>query len=106
MNVLVVDDHEIFRKAFIRLLRASIDVNLKCEEAKNGEEAVEQVRKRRFDIIFLDVSMPKMDGFEACKKIRQEYPELSIIMLTQFDNDDLVLHFFSLGIASFLSKEV
>jgi DNA-binding NarL/FixJ family response regulator len=106
MTILVVDDHQIFREAFILLLRTSIDAVIQCDEAKNGEEAIAKIRNNLFDMIFLDVNMPKMDGFEACKKIRNDYPQLPIIMLTQFDNDELIFHFFKLGVSSFLPKEV
>jgi DNA-binding NarL/FixJ family response regulator len=105
MNILVVDDHQIFRKAFIRLLKISVDQGIVCDEAQNGQDAIDQIQNKHFDLVFLDVSMPQMDGVEACRRIREGHPNVAVIMLTQFDNESLIFHFFNIGVQSFLSKD-
>ncbi|MBI1768665.1 MAG: response regulator transcription factor [Bacteroidetes bacterium] len=105
MDILVVDDQQIFRKAFVRLLKEAVDQGINCDEAQNGYEAIEKMQKIKFDLVFLDVSMPRMDGLEACRHIRTEHPKVPIIILTQFDNETLIFHFFNIGVHSFLSKD-
>jgi len=104
MKLLIVDDHLIFRKAFIRLLKIAVEYSIDCDEAQNGVEAIDKLQEDKFDLVFLDVSMPQMDGIEACKRIRINHQELAIIILTQYDNEDLIFHFFNNGVHSFLSK--
>jgi len=104
MKILIVDDHQIFRKAFIRLLKVAVDYNIYCDEAQNGQEAIDKLHEGKFDLVFLDVNMPRMDGVEACKRIRNEHAKVAIIILTQFDNESLIFHFFNMGVQSFLSK--
>jgi DNA-binding NarL/FixJ family response regulator len=102
MNILIVDDHRLFRIAIIGLLKTSSIHD--CDEAPNGQEALEKLRKKSFDLVLLDVSMPVMDGFETCKHIVHEYSNLPVIILTQFDSESLIRHFLDLGVHSFLSK--
>jgi DNA-binding NarL/FixJ family response regulator len=104
MRFLVADDHNIFRKAIIKLLKTSIEPAPECMEAENGIEAVELIKAFRFDIVLLDVSMPAMNGIEACKIILKEYPNQKIIMLTQFDDEKLFAYLYKLGIVSFITK--
>ncbi len=104
MKILIADDHQLFRVAFIRLLK-NIYANCDFYEAANGKETLERLKVLKFDLVFLDVSMPIMDGYEACKFIRQDHPALSIIMLTQFDDHHLIQHFFKMGVHSFLTKD-
>lgn len=104
MKVLVVDDHELFRKAFIRLLKFSIEYPVSCDEAQNGFEAIDKLQNEKFDLMFLDVSMPRMDGIETCKRLKSAFINVPVIVLTQFDNENLIFHFYKLGVQSFLTK--
>jgi two-component system invasion response regulator UvrY len=105
MKILVVDDHRLFRKAFNRLLKISVEYPVFCDEAQNGLEAIDKLQKEKFDLVFLDVSMPRMDGVETCKHIESIHIKVPIIVLTQFDNENLIIHFFKLGVHSFLTKD-
>lgn len=104
MKILVVDDHQLFRKAFIRLLKISIEYPIFCDEAQSGQEAIDKLEQKKFDLVFLDVSMPRMDGVEAYKHIKNDHPGLPVIILTGFDNENLISHFVKTGVHSFLSK--
>ncbi|MBS1507022.1 MAG: response regulator transcription factor [Bacteroidetes bacterium] len=105
MKILLVDDHQIFRASLIRLLRSIYKGLNSYEEAKDGKEALEKLGKSKFDLVILDVSMPVMDGYEASRILRQDYPSLPIIILTQFDDYYLISHFVRIGINSFLTKD-
>jgi len=105
MEILIVDDHQIFRASLIRFLKSIIKASHNYYEAGNGQEALEKLQASSFDLVFLDVSMPIMDGYETCTAIRQGYPELPIIILTQYDDHHLICHFVQAGIKSFLTKD-
>jgi DNA-binding NarL/FixJ family response regulator len=104
MRLLIADDHSIFRKSFINLLRATLTPTPECFEAENGLEALKKVEEKPFDIIFLDVRMPEMNGIDAFKLIKESRPAIPIIILTQFDESALIQHFFKMGAHSFLTK--
>ncbi|WP_018693377.1 hybrid sensor histidine kinase/response regulator [Algicola sagamiensis] len=78
-HVLLVEDVEVNRLVAEHMLR---DFGLKLTLAKNGEEAIEHVRQRHFDLIFMDIQMPVMDGLEATKAIRESDTSTPIIALT------------------------
>lgn len=105
MKLLIVDDHQIFRASFIRLLKIIFHGNNRYEEAGNGFEAIKKMKASRFDVVIMDVSMPEMNGYEACKIIRHNYPDTPVIMLTQFDDGKLIKHFVNSGVFSFLTKD-
>lgn len=78
-SILVVDDEEKFRRMFCYLLQS---LNLEVSCAENGQEAVEMVEKRAYDLIFMDVRMPKMTGPEAIRKIKALRPEQKIVLFS------------------------
>jgi two-component system response regulator NreC len=105
MKVLIIDDHDVFRKSFILLLKSITLENILSVEATNGNEGLLALEKSDFDLIFLDVVMPKMNGIDACKKITKLYSKIPIIILTKCYNESLIFYFFELGVHSFLTKE-
>jgi PAS domain S-box-containing protein len=87
-RVLIVDDHEPVRRGIRSLLTPRADC-LVCGEAADGVEATELARKLRPDVILMDMSMPRMNGAEATRLIRQEIPEAQVIIVSQ--NDPVVV---------------
>lgn len=78
-NVLVVDDEPLLRL----VLRTSLNAcGFAVEEASSGEQALEIIKQRAFDMVLLDINMPGMGGLEACRRIRAGAPHLAIVMLT------------------------
>jgi len=80
-TILAVDDDPTFRAVVRRLLQKDADVEL-VGEAENGEDAVSFVRNLRPDVVLMDLSMPRVDGFEAAKRIKSYQPEIKVIVLT------------------------
>jgi two-component system, NarL family, response regulator DegU len=81
VSVLLVDDDAGFRRALRRLSESEKDCQL-VGEAENGEEAVRLEQELRPEIIFMDISMPKLNGLEATRRIKARRPEVKIIILT------------------------
>jgi DNA-binding NtrC family response regulator len=100
-RVLLVDDEEKFLDVLSqRLGTRGID----AETSTSGEEALVKIKNRNFDAIVLDVMMPGMGGIETLKRIRKEYPELQIIMLTGRGSVDKAVEAMKEGAIDFLEK--
>lgn len=86
IRLLVVDDHPVVREGFVMLLNK--DDNLQVVgEAENGEQAIQQAQTLRPDVIVMDINMPKMDGIEATRRIKQILPEIDIVALSLHEED-------------------
>ena len=105
IRVLVVDDHTIVRDGICALLRLAGDIEV-VGEAANGREALEMVRKLMPDVILIDIAMPNMNGLEATRHIRKEFPQVKVLVLTQYDDKEHVFWAIEAGASGFISKTV
>jgi NarL family two-component system response regulator LiaR len=105
IRVMLVDDHNVVRSGLATFLRAYEDLQL-VGEAKNGLEAVNLCREKKLDVILMDLMMPEMDGIAATRAILEEYPEIKIIAMTSFDEEELVHGVLAAGAISYLLKNV
>lgn len=107
IKVLIVDDQELFASGINIILsgqaRSEISV---IGIARNGKEAVTFVESSRPDVILMDVRMPVMDGVEATKIINQKHPDIKILILTTFDDDQYVLDALSYGAFGYVLKNI
>jgi len=81
IKLAVVDDQHLFREGLISLITEYKDLPVVIE-ASNGRELIEQIEKRKPEVILLDIEMPLMDGFEVTKYLRKNHPEVKILILT------------------------
>jgi DNA-binding NarL/FixJ family response regulator len=103
IRILTVDDHPILRKGIAALISTEPDMQL-VAEASNGEEAVEAYRKHRPDVTLMDLQMPGVSGPEAIERIRNEFSNARIIVLTTYSGDVQVLRALRLGAQGYLLK--
>jgi DNA-binding NarL/FixJ family response regulator len=105
IRVLCVDDHSLVRKGISSIVANESDIKL-VAEAPNGRIAVELFRQHQPDVTLMDLRMPDLDGIEASRLIRQEYPEAKIIALTSFDGDQDIYRALEAGVRGYLLKEM
>jgi len=106
LNILLVDDQILFAESLRTFLNNyAEDMNV-TGIAPNGKEAVAMAGKYRPDIILMDIRMPEMDGVEAVRIIRNRYPEIKIIMLSTYNEDELVRSALLAGASGYLLKDI
>lgn len=103
IKLAVVDDHDLFRKGFIALLKEFPEFEVVIE-ASNGEELLGQLKKKKVDVILLDIQMPRMDGIEATERLQFNDSEAKIIIITSHNEDQFIQHLISKGANGFLMK--
>lgn len=103
IRYVIADDHKIFRQG-LRLALAD-DHRLKLTgEAGDGRQLMQLLEKQPADVVLLDLKMPEMDGMEATKEIRAKYPDVKILILTMYDDEQFIIHLMEAGANGFLIK--
>ncbi|HEY44625.1 MAG TPA: response regulator transcription factor [Anaerolineae bacterium] len=105
IRVLLVDDHRVVRSGLSAFLLAFDDLEL-VGEADSGETAILLCNKVKPDVVLMDLVMPGMDGAEATQAIREQYPDVQVIALTSFKEEDLVQRALKAGAIGYLLKNV
>jgi len=103
INILIADDHEVIHNGIRDILRSNIRYSI-IGNAYDGEEAIEKALQLRPDIIFMDISMPKLSGIEAIKIIIKKLPNTKILALTQHDENEYVVQILRAGGHGYLLK--
>ena len=101
LKILIVDDEIKIREVVKEYAKVN---NYLCDEASNGREAIEMVRNNDYDCVILDIMMPELDGFSACKKIKQIDEDISVIMLSARQEEDDKLFSFEMGVDDYVTK--
>ncbi|MFV0590874.1 MAG: response regulator [Draconibacterium sp.] len=102
-SIIIVDDHKIFRDGLILLLD-NFDFVSVVGQAANGEEFLELLETVSSDIVLMDINMPKMNGIEATKQASIKYPDIKIIALTSFADDEYIEQMISAGVEGYMLK--
>ena len=103
IKALVVDDHTIVRDGICALLALAADIEV-VGEAENGREALDKIRQLDPDVVLMDISMPIMDGLEATRRIRKEFPGTKVLVLTQYADKEYIFPIIEAGAQGFISK--
>jgi len=104
IRILIADDHTVLRSGLRLLLNAQPDFEV-VGEASTGEETVERAIALQPDVLLLDIAMPDINGLEAARRIRQQAPELRIIVLTMYDDEAYLRQFLEMGAAGYVLKK-
>lgn len=104
IRVLVVDDHPVVREGIAAMLGRMPNVAV-VGEAENGQQAVEMAGRLHPDVVLMDLRLPIMDGVEATRRIVQKQPEVRVLILTTFDQDEMILAGLRAGARGYLLKD-
>ncbi len=104
IRVLIVDDHPLFRQG-VRLYLENQEQLTLAGEAGHGEEALEKLEENKVDVVLLDLQMPRMDGLETLQKIRADWPEVKVLVLTSFGSWDRVYDALQRGASGYIMKD-
>lgn len=105
IRILIADDHHVVRRGLVFFLKTQKDIEI-IGEAKNGQEAVEMTRSLIPDLVLMDLDMPIMDGIEATKQIKAFLPEMKIMILTSFSDQDHVIPAIEAGASGYQLKDI
>ena len=104
INILIADDHAIIRKGLIQLLTEAFS-DAKITEVGNGIELLRKVRDNKYNIVISDLSMPGRSGLESLKQLKEEFPKLSVLILSMHPEDQYALRVLKAGASGYLCKE-
>ena len=104
IKILVVDDHALIRKGLKQMLEECPDLQV-TGEASTGMEAINKVRAEHFDLLLLDINLPDKHGIEVLKQFRSEQPELKIIMLSMYPEEQYGVRALKAGAMGYINKQ-
>lgn len=103
-KILIADDHALVREGIAAFLKLCDDV-LVVAEASDGIEAIEKAGKFHPDIVLMDINMPKLGGLEATIEMKKMYPEIKVLVLTQYEDREYISRFLKAGVSGYLLKK-
>lgn len=104
INVILIDDQQIIREGLKMLLSLDDDINI-VAEGTDGSEALELIEKYNPDVLLMDIRMPIMNGVEATKLVKEKYPDIKILILTTFNDNDYIFDSLKNGANGYLLKD-
>ena len=103
IRIMLVEDHQVVRQGLAALLASAPDLQI-VGSVGNGLEAVESYRTLQPEVVLMDLQMPKMNGVDATRKIRQEFPDARVVVLTTYDGDEDIFRALQAGAKGYLLK--
>ena len=104
-KILIADDQQLIRESLKIILDTDKDFDV-IDVVGNGKDALESIEANKPDVVLMDVRMPQMDGVECTRIIKQKYPEISVIILTTFDDDEYVYNALKFGASGYILKGI
>ena len=105
IKVMIVDDHAVVRSGLSKFLKVNKDLQL-VSEASDGEEAIQLASLHKPDVVLMDLMMPGVDGVAATREIHKKHPEIKIVALTSFSDQNMVQGALQAGALGYLQKNV
>ncbi|ABG05546.1 two component transcriptional regulator, LuxR family [Rubrobacter xylanophilus DSM 9941] len=103
VRLIVVDDHDLIRAGFRLVLEQEPDFEV-VGEASSGREAIELCRRLRPDVVVMDLAMPGVDGLEATRRIKEEHPQVAVLVVTALEDPEYMLEALKAGAAGYVLK--
>jgi two-component system response regulator NreC len=103
-RILICDDHAMFREGVNSILRSQPNFEV-VGQASDGQEAVDLARQLHPDVVLVDISMPVLKGFDAARRIRKAQPGIKVLILTIYDDEDMVARCLSAGASGYVLKD-
>ncbi len=104
LRILLVDDHKVVRLGLRALLESEPDLEV-AGEAGTAAEGIQQAGHLQPDVVLMDLRLPDHNGVDACRQIRRRWPEIQVLILTSYPNEDLVLEAIESGAAGYVLKD-
>ena len=105
IKVLIADDQELIRESLKIVLGANEDMEV-TGIAENGEQVLSEIKKEKPNVILMDIRMPGIDGVECTRLVKEKYPDIYIIVLTTFDDDEYIFGALKYGASGYLLKGI
>lgn len=103
-RILVADDHAIVRKGLVQIIADTLDLKVTAE-ASSGGEVLDLIRKQSFDVVVLDLNMPDQSGLDTLKQMKAEHPDLPVLVLSMYGEEQYAVRVLRAGASGYLTKE-
>lgn len=104
-SIMLVDDHPLFRQGLRRVLEAEEDLEV-IMEVSDGEESLRLAKQLAPNVVLMDINLPRMNGLQVTRELKQAVPEIAIIILTAYHDDEQIFHSVRAGAAAYFPKDV
>ena len=104
INILIADDHSVVREGLKQIISGNADMTV-LAEACTGNEAIEKIRKNPISVAILDISMPGKNGLDTLKELKVIHPNLPVLILSMYPEEQYALRFFRAGASGYLTKK-
>jgi len=103
LRVLVVDDNESVRRSICQILNSQADIEVVCE-AVDGADALYKIGEHRPDVVLLDITMPAMNGLEVAETLKQKFPSVQVLIVSQHDSRGFQWAALAAGVSGYIVK--
>jgi len=104
-NILIVDDHAVVRRGLKEIILETVSRDVGFDEAASGREALQKTSNNNYDLVLLDISMPGRNGLETLKAIKAEKPDLPVLVLSMYPEEQFAMRSFKAGASGYITKE-
>jgi DNA-binding NarL/FixJ family response regulator len=105
IRILIADDHAVVRQGLIQIVSDTSDIVV-SDEASNGREVLTKTSKNKYDVVVLDIAMPDINGLDILNEIKKQNPELPVLMLSIYPEEQYALRALKAGASGYLTKKV
>jgi DNA-binding NarL/FixJ family response regulator len=105
IDVMIVDDHPVFRQGLKNILAVQEDLRI-VDEAADGQSAIEKAQELQPDVVIMDINLPELNGLQATRELKDRCPDIRVIMLTAYDDEEQIYHAIRAGASAYHAKDV